>query len=154
MAPAASSASANPEGWEKAQPLVKTHLTELARHYHASAQKTKASADYQEAVRWYRDYITSYPNEPDTARNHFLLGELLYEDSRFAEAAVEYEKVAYGTPEHDKSRRRRLRRTAELHAELEKRAAAAHKLALQRTGRGQLAALREGLPTGFVSRPC
>ena len=37
---------ANPEGWDKAQPLVKTHLAELARHYHASAQKTKASADY------------------------------------------------------------------------------------------------------------
>ena len=33
---------ANPQGWERAQPLVKTHLTELARHYHASAQKTKS----------------------------------------------------------------------------------------------------------------
>ena len=31
---------ANPQGWEKAQPLVKTHVAELARHYHASAQKS------------------------------------------------------------------------------------------------------------------
>lgn len=94
---------ANPEGWEKAQPLVKTHLTELARHHHALAQKSKASADYQEAVRWYRLYIASFPTDPATAQNHFLLGELLYEDKRYAEAAVEYEKTAYDYPAHARS---------------------------------------------------
>lgn len=94
---------ANPAGWEKAQPLVKTHLTELARHYHASAQKSKASADYQEAVKWYRAYIAAYPNDPETAQNNFLLAELLYEDKRLAEAAVEYEKVAYQYPNHAKA---------------------------------------------------
>ena len=91
---------ANPEGWDKAQPLVKTHLAELARHYHASAQKTKASADYQEAVRWYREYLVSFPTDPAAAQNNFLLAELLFEDTRFAEAAVEYEKTAYGYPAH------------------------------------------------------
>lgn len=94
---------ANPAGWEKAQPLVKTHLSELARHYHASAQKTKASGDYQEAVRWYRAYIASFPDDPETAQNNFLLAELLYEDKRLAEAAVEYEKVAYQYPNHAKA---------------------------------------------------
>ncbi|MBX3606187.1 MAG: tetratricopeptide repeat protein [Piscinibacter sp.] len=94
---------ANPAGWEKAQPLVKTHLTELARHYHASAQKSKASSDYQEAVRWYRAYIASFPDDPETAQNNFLLAELLYEDSRYPEAAVEYEKVAYQYPNHAKA---------------------------------------------------
>ncbi len=94
---------ANPAGWEKAQPLVKTHLTELARHYHASAQKSKASSDYQEAVRWYRAYIASFPDDPETAQNNFLLAELLYEDKRLAEAAVEYEKVAYQYPNHAKA---------------------------------------------------
>ena len=94
---------ANPEGWDKAQPLVKTHLAELARHYHASAQKTKASADYQEAVRWYREYLVSFPTDPAAAQNNFLLAELLFEDARFAEASVEYEKTAYGYPAHAKS---------------------------------------------------
>ncbi|MEP7303337.1 MAG: tetratricopeptide repeat protein, partial [Caldimonas sp.] len=93
---------ANPEGWEKAQPLVKTHLAELARHYHASAQKSKASADYQEAVRWYREYLVSFPTDPAAAQNNFLLAELLFEDARFAEAGVEYEKTAYGYPAHAK----------------------------------------------------
>jgi TolA-binding protein len=94
---------ANPEGWDKAQPLVKTHLAELARHYHASAQKSKASADYQEAVHWYREYLVSFPTDPTAPQNNFLLAELLFEDARFAEAAVEYEKTAYGYPAHAKS---------------------------------------------------
>ncbi|PPE67459.1 tetratricopeptide repeat protein [Caldimonas caldifontis] len=94
---------ASPEGWERAQPLVKTHLSELARHYHASAQKTKASADYQEAVRWYRLYLVSFPDDPQAPQNHFLLAELLFEDKRHAYAAVEYEKTAYGYPQHARS---------------------------------------------------
>jgi TolA-binding protein len=94
---------ANPEGWERARPLVKTHLTELARHHHALAQKSKASGDYQEAVRWYRAYLSSFPEDPDTAQNNFLLAELLFEDKQLFDAATEYEKVAYGYPVHAKS---------------------------------------------------
>ncbi len=123
---------ANPEGWSQSQALVKTHLAELARHYHASAQKSKASADYQEAVRWYREFITSFPGEPDSARNNFLLAELLYEDSRFAEAAVEYEKTAYGYPAHAKAADAGYAALL-AHAEQEKRAAAGDKPAQQRT---------------------
>jgi tetratricopeptide (TPR) repeat protein len=94
---------ANPEGWEKAQPLIKTHLTELARYHHAVAQKSKTTADYQEAVRWYRVYLTSFPDDPQAAQNNFLLAELLREDNRLPEAAVEYEKTAYGYVPHEKS---------------------------------------------------
>ncbi len=94
---------ANPAGWALAQPLVKTHLAELARHHHAAAQKSRASADYQEAVRWYRAYLTSFPSDPAAAQNNFLLAELLFEDQLFKEAAVEYEKTAYGYPVHAKS---------------------------------------------------
>jgi cellulose synthase operon protein C len=94
---------ANPKGWDLAQPRVKTHLTELARFYHASAQKSKATADYQEAVRWYRAFLASFPSDPQAAQNNFLLAELLFEDKRIAEAGLEYEKTAYGYPKHDKS---------------------------------------------------
>jgi tetratricopeptide (TPR) repeat protein len=123
---------ANAAGWERAQPLVKTHLTELAQHYHASAQKSKASADYQEAVRWYRAYIASFPADSTTAKNNFLLAELLYEDSRFAEAAVEYEKVAYAYPHHERSADAGYAALLG-HAAVEKRANATELPALQRT---------------------
>jgi cellulose synthase operon protein C len=94
---------ANPAGWAGAQALVKTHLAELARHYHAGAQKTRASADYQEAVRWYRAWLAAFPNDPQAAASNFLLAELLFEDKRFAEAATEYEQTAYRYPAHAKS---------------------------------------------------
>ncbi len=94
---------ANPQGWDKAQPLVKTHVAELARHHHAAAQKSKATADYQEAVRWYRAYLDSFPADPQASANNFLLAELLFEDARFAEASAEYEKTAYGYPAHLRS---------------------------------------------------
>jgi tetratricopeptide (TPR) repeat protein len=86
---------ANPSGWLGAQPLVKTHLVELARHHHALAQKTHAPADVQEATRWYRTLLTSFPDDADAPANRFLLAELLFEDKRWAEAAVEFETVAY-----------------------------------------------------------
>jgi cellulose synthase operon protein C len=122
----------NPQAWEStAQPLVKTHLAELARHHHALAQKSKTSADYQEATRWYREIITSFPKDPNTARDHFLLSELLYEDKRWAEAATEYDRAAYDYPKNDKSADAAytglLART-----QLEKAAAPAEQAGLQR----------------------
>ena len=122
---------ANPTGWERAQPLVKTHLTELARHYHATAQKSKDTADYQEAVRWYRAYLASFPNDPQAAQTNFLLAELLYEDKRFAEAAVEYEKTAYRYPTHAKSADAGYAALLS-YAQQRKAAPAAEQIALQR----------------------
>lgn len=93
----------NASGWKKAQSLVQIHLAELARHYHASAQKTKNAADYQEAIHWYREYIDAFPADPQTPQNNFLLAELLFENQQFAEASIEYEKTAYNYPLHGKS---------------------------------------------------
>ena len=123
---------ANPPGWERAQPLVKTHLAELARHYHATAQKSKATADYQEAVRWYRAYLESFPNDPESAQNNFLLAELLFEDSRFSEAATEYETTAYKYPPHAKAADAGYAALL-AYATFEKRAAPAELPTLQRT---------------------
>lgn len=136
---------ANPEGWERARPLVKAHLTELARHYHALAQKSKASADYQEAVRWYRAYIGSFPDDPDTAQNNFLLAELLFEDKQLLEAATEYEKTAYGYPAHAKSADAGYSALL-AYAGLEKAAGAAELPKVQRTGVGSALRFAKAFP--------
>ena len=124
---------ANPTGWDGAQPLVKIHLAELARHYHASAQKSKSGADYQEAVRWYRSYLESFPNDPDAAQTNFLLAELLFEDAQYAAASVEYEKTAYGYPAHPRSADAGYAALL-ANAQQQKRADAAQLPALQRAG--------------------
>ncbi len=122
---------ANPEGWYGVQPLVKTHLGELARHHHAAAQKSHQSADAQEAVRWYRSWIASFPDDAQAPQNHFLLAELLFEDRRYAEAAVEYDKTAYGYPLHPRSADAGYAALLAL-AEQERRAAPAEQAAIQR----------------------
>ncbi|HXW65220.1 MAG TPA: tetratricopeptide repeat protein [Burkholderiaceae bacterium] len=94
---------ANAPAWERTRPLVKTYLGELTRYYHAAAQKSKKSEDYQAAVHWYREFLQAFPSDPQAAQANFLLAELLFEDSRFAEAAPEYEKAAYQYPAHAKS---------------------------------------------------
>jgi tetratricopeptide (TPR) repeat protein len=89
---------ANPAGWQMAQPLVQAHLAELAQHHHALAQKSRATADVDEAVTWYRQLLAAMPAGPAAAQQRFLLAELLFENQRHAEAAVEYETVAYRAP--------------------------------------------------------
>jgi cellulose synthase operon protein C len=94
---------AHPQAWGRVKPLVKAHLGELARYQHAQAQKTKASADVDEAVRWYRAWLESFPSDAEAPQNRFLLAELLFENQRDAEAITEYEKTAYGDPPHARS---------------------------------------------------
>ena len=91
---------ANPEGWEHAQPLVKTALAELAQRYHASAQKTRSKDDYVEAAKWYRAWLAEFASDPEAAENNFLLAEVLYESGQFGASAVEYEKTAYEYATH------------------------------------------------------
>lgn len=94
---------ANPEAWERSQPLLKTHLTELATHHHAAAQKSRSPAEVQEAVRWYRAWLAAFPEAPEAPKQHFLLAELLFENQQFAASAAEYETSAYRFPAHPQS---------------------------------------------------
>ncbi|MBI3368666.1 MAG: tetratricopeptide repeat protein, partial [Burkholderiales bacterium] len=93
----------NPEGWQRAQPRVRAHLAELARHHHALAQKTHAARDIDEAVRWYRAGLDAFPDDASGPAQRFLLGELLFESGRHAEAAIEYERSAYAATPHARS---------------------------------------------------
>jgi tetratricopeptide (TPR) repeat protein len=82
---------------------LKTNLKDVATYFHATAQKTKHIEDYQEASRWYRDYLKSFPDDPDSAATNYLLAETLFESHQYAEAATEYEHTAYGYPKSDRS---------------------------------------------------
>jgi len=82
---------------------LKTNLKDVATFFHASAQKSKRIPDFQEAARWYRDYLKSFPEDPDSAATNYLLAEALFESHQFGDAAAEYERTAYGYPRNDKS---------------------------------------------------
>ena len=82
---------------------LKANLTDLAKYYHAEAQKDGERADYQEAARYYRKYLAYFPGEPDTANTNFLLAEILFESEQYDEATIEYERAAYEYPTHERS---------------------------------------------------
>ncbi len=82
---------------------LKTNMKDVATYYHATAQTSKKIEDYSVAARWYRDYLASFPDDPDSAATNYLLGETLYESRQYADAATEYEKTAYGYPKNDRS---------------------------------------------------
>ena len=76
------------KGRERAQyPTVvqelKTNLKDVATYFHATAQKSKQVEDYQEAARWYRDYLKSFPDDPDSAATNYLLAETLFESHQY-----------------------------------------------------------------------
>jgi cellulose synthase operon protein C len=82
---------------------LKINLKDVATYFHATAQKSKRPEDYQEAARWYRDYLKSFPDDPDSAATNYLLAETLFESHQYADAAAEYERTAYGYPKNAKS---------------------------------------------------
>ena len=82
---------------------LKTNLKDVATYFHATAQKSKKVSDYQEAARWYRDYLKSFPGESDSAATNYLLADALFEGHEYTDAAAEYERTAYDYPRNEKS---------------------------------------------------
>jgi len=82
---------------------LKLHLTELAQYHHARAQAAHDPADYEQAIRWYRAWLESFPQEPEAADTRFLLAEILFERERYDEAGAEYERVAYDYGAHPRA---------------------------------------------------
>ena len=82
---------------------LKTNLKDVATYFHSTAQKSKKVEDFQEAAKWYRENLKSFPDDPDSSGTNYLLAETLFESKQFAEAASEYERTAYFYPKNDKS---------------------------------------------------
>ncbi len=86
---------------------VRTNLRELANYYHALYQDKQFVKDrgenFREALVWYREFLTSFPKDPESPAINYQLAELLLEHKVYAQAAVEYEHTAYDYPAHEKS---------------------------------------------------
>ncbi len=86
---------------------LKTNLRDLATHYHAQYQNaeeaSEKTANYNEARRWYGDYLDSFPKDSDSPMINYQLADLLLENHDFGEAAKQYERTAYGYPSHPRS---------------------------------------------------
>lgn len=86
---------------------LKTNLKELANHYHAQYQDKRLDkardANFQEALTWYREFLDSFPHDPDASGMNYQLADVILENKMFGDAAREYEKTAYDYPAHGKA---------------------------------------------------
>jgi tetratricopeptide (TPR) repeat protein len=86
---------------------LKTNLKDLANHYHAQYQsiedENEKLANYREALQWYNGYLESFPADPDSPPINYQLADLLLDHKDFGEAARQYERTAYGYPQHEQS---------------------------------------------------
>ncbi len=86
---------------------LKTNLKDLANHYHAEYQSAQDAneklANYHEALRWYGDYLKSFPTDAESPAINYRLADLLFENKDFGKAAQQYERTAYEYPAHSQS---------------------------------------------------
>ena len=82
---------------------LKINIKDLAAYYHEQAQQSKLPTDYQEAARWYREFLDSFPDDADVAATNYMLADTLFESHQYHDAATEYERTAYSYAPNDKS---------------------------------------------------
>ncbi len=87
--------------------FLKQNLTDLAGHYHALYQEPafmdEKPANFNEALRWYRQFLGSFPADTESPNINYQLADLLLENEDFGVAATEYERTAYEYDSHEKS---------------------------------------------------
>jgi cellulose synthase operon protein C len=85
--------------------FLKSNLQDLAQHYHALYQEPELEDDqlenYAEARLWYREFLDSFPQDPESPPINYQFADLLLEHEDYAAAAIEYERTAYDYPAHE-----------------------------------------------------
>ena len=96
-----------PEELPEVLTYLKTDLKDLATHYHAEYQSSQEAneklTNYHEALRWYGDYLNSFPKDAESPTINYRMADLLFENKDFGEAAKQYERTAYGYPANAQS---------------------------------------------------
>ncbi|HEX6154960.1 MAG TPA: tetratricopeptide repeat protein, partial [Burkholderiales bacterium] len=82
---------------------LKLNLKDVATYFHANAQKSKKADEFLEAARWYRTYLESFPDDPESFGTNYLLSETLYSAEDYQGAAAEFTRTAYNYPRNQRS---------------------------------------------------
>jgi tetratricopeptide (TPR) repeat protein len=83
-------------------PLLQSHMIDLAKYWHATAQTSKKTEDYLKAADWYRQYLALRPAEAQAITINELLAEVLFAAHKYDDAIVEFERTAYNYPSNTK----------------------------------------------------
>jgi cellulose synthase operon protein C len=75
---------------------LKGHILDLAKHYHALAQRSRRPDDFNSPASWYKEYLDTPPAGADQPEINDLYAQTLFAAQRFPEAIAEFERTAYG----------------------------------------------------------
>ena len=89
---------------EDLKPLLRTHLDDISKFYHAEAQKSKKPADYLVAAKWYREILATFSEPQIDSKYRYSLAEALFDGGNLSDAAKEFEHVAYKNEKSEYSR--------------------------------------------------
>ena len=80
-----------PEDRPEVLSWLKTNLTDLAKHYHSLYQNKEEAKNkdrnFEEAMHWYREFLASFPPDPDSPAVNYLLADLLSENRAYVLAS-------------------------------------------------------------------
>lgn len=82
---------------------MKPFASQLGQMYHADAQQQKKPESYALAIKYYSQYVATFPDDKDTPPIHFLLADARFETGDLENAILDYEKLAYGYGPHEKA---------------------------------------------------
>jgi tetratricopeptide (TPR) repeat protein len=82
---------------------LQSHLRDVARYQHATAQASGLQADYMAAAASYRKYLGFFPEDPQLSASNYMLADVLFEAQDYRAATQEYERTAYDYPANDRS---------------------------------------------------
>ncbi|WP_369602353.1 tetratricopeptide repeat protein [Hahella sp. SMD15-11] len=87
------------------QAIAKTlheYLDLLSRRAYAAAQKSRGDVSaWQAAARWLDQLVRVYPEDPRTARAHYLLAEALVHTGDLTRAITHYDRAGYDYPDFE-----------------------------------------------------
>ncbi len=87
--------------------FLKSNLIDLANHYHALYQgkhlRKQQPTNYIEAIKWYREFLLSFPASKEAPELNNQFAELLLEGKDYKNAAIEYERTAYSYAGYEKA---------------------------------------------------
>lgn len=96
-------AQANAQTRQDILPLLQSHIIDLAKYWHATAQQSKKADDYLKAAGWYREHLALNPPPAEAITINQLLAEALFSARDFDAAITEFEKTAYQYPNNPKA---------------------------------------------------
>ena len=90
-----------PDRQEDYAEVLQGHILDIARHFHARAQRADDREAYEKPAQWYAEFLRTPPETERHAEINHRYAEVLFSARRFEDAVDEFERTAYEYPDYE-----------------------------------------------------